>query len=332
MRHISWADVLRDNRIPFIERGANVSRGELNIRCPFCGSADPSYHMGLSLETGFWACWRNSAHRGKSPVRLLVRLLDVSVRVARELAGLGEDWVDPEGFSEAVARFMGRLTFAEDSGPVWPEMPSTMRAIVNRGATRHQYHYLERRGFTEVDALVDAYGLLADCGGPWSYRVVIPYVVERRVAAWTGRAIADAEVRYKDLSVDQSAFPIKHMLYNADALDDQHAHTLVVVEGPIDALKLDFYSRDFGVRAVGLSTNTISEPQADALLDKGGRFRRVLFMMDNATRLSVVDSMRMRAKLALLRNTGTVAVPAGKKDAGDLSPAQVFSFARSLDV
>lgn len=332
MRVINWAEVLRDNRIPFIERGANVSRGELNIRCPFCGSADPSFHMGLSLETGYWACWRNGQHRGKSPVRLLVRLLDVSVRVARELAGLSEDWVDPEGFSEAVAKFMGRIQTRAALDVAWPELPSTMRPIENRGATRNHFQYLERRGFTEIDALVDQYGLLADCGGPWSWRVVIPYIVGGRVSAWTGRAIAAAEIRYKDLAFDQCAYPIKQTLYNGDALDDPRAHTLVVVEGPIDALKLDFYSQDFGVRAVGLSTNTISEGQVDALLDKGLRFRKVLFMMDNATQLSVVDSMRMRSKLDMLRNTGTVAVPAGKKDAGELSPVQVLSFARSLDV
>lgn len=83
---------------------------------------------------------------------------------------------------------------------------------------------------------------------------------------------------------------------------------------------------------MGLSTNTISDSQVDALLHKGGHFRRVLFMMDNATQLGVVDSMRMRGKLAALGNTGITPVPFGKKDAGELSPAQALSFARSLDV
>lgn len=332
MRVINWAEVLRDNRIPFIERGANVSRGELNIRCPFCGSADPSFHMGLSLESGFWACWRNGEHRGKSPVRLLVKLLGVGVNAARKLAGLGEDWVDPEGFSEAVARFMGRMSAVPVQEVLWPEVPRSMRPIEDRGATRHHFEYLHRRGFTEIPDLVRIYGLMADVGGDWAGRVVIPYLVGGRVSAWTGRAITDASIRYKDLILERCAAPIKQTVYNGDALDDPVAHTVVVVEGPVDALKLDFYARDAGVRAVGLSTNTISDSQVDALLHKGGHFRRVLFMMDNATQLGVVDSMRMRGKLAALGNTGITPVPFGKKDAGELSPAQALSFARSLDV
>jgi hypothetical protein len=68
MRPLDWRQLLTDNRVPFIERGPNVKRGEINIRCPFCGSADPSYHMGLNLDSGWWSCWRNKdQHSGKSP-------------------------------------------------------------------------------------------------------------------------------------------------------------------------------------------------------------------------------------------------------------------------
>ena len=41
-RIFNWRELLDEQRIAYIERGANVKRGEVNIRCPFCGAADPS--------------------------------------------------------------------------------------------------------------------------------------------------------------------------------------------------------------------------------------------------------------------------------------------------
>jgi hypothetical protein len=101
------------------------------------------------------------------------------------------------------------------------------------------------------------------------------------------------------------------------------------VEGPFDALKLDFYGRSHGLRAVALSTNSVSEQQANLLAAADDQFARKLVMMDNASSMGIADSMRLRQELAFLTNVKITKVPYGKKDAGDLTPSEVETW--SLD-
>jgi hypothetical protein len=152
MRPFDWQTFLREHRIAFITQGANVKRGELNIKCPFCGSADPSQHMGLNLDTGWYSCWRNRAqHSGKSPVRLIMALLRVPYHRARELAGLGEAYVDPEGFDALAARLLRSEGMTGRPAEVRRRklfMDESFEPIRNHGRTRKAYEYLrDERGF-----------------------------------------------------------------------------------------------------------------------------------------------------------------------------------------
>lgn len=349
MRPLDWAAVLREHRVPFVEAGPNVKRGELGIQCPFCGSADPSHHMGLNLETGWWSCWRNRAqHSGKSPVRLLMKLLRVPYQRAREIAGLGDDYVDPEGFDALAARLMGRAGYEEarpgqtEKGRRFLDMPDSFRRISEKSAItgRHWEYLFYERGFNgasglgeDVDVLCRQYGLMA--GGPcgdqdFSSRIVIPYYQDRELVTWTGRAITASKYRYLDLSVGESLLPPKETLYNHDAIY-RGGKVLVLVEGPFDALKLDFYGKPWGVRAVALSTNSITDAQAFLLQAAESHFPQgVLVMLDNASTLGVIDSMRMRQELSFIRNLAIVPVPFGAKDAGELKPKQIIDWAESL--
>lgn len=326
---IEWRSLLSQRGVEFVERGANVSRGELNVRCPFCGSADPSFHLGINQESGWWSCWRNSGHRGKSPVRLLVALLHISVREARDLAGLDEDYVDPDGFSDRVARFMGRVAPAERREAL--TFPPNFRAFEARRAfcSRH-LEYLRGRGFEEPLKLALDYDMRVDVTGPWRDRVVLPYYeAPGELIAWTGRAIGSAEIRYKDLSPDESVVSIKESLYNRDkAL--QGGNTLAVVEGPVDALKLDWYGRDHGLRAVALSTNSLRESQIYLIAELAQRYKQVVVMMDMASKLGIVDSMKIRGKLSVVPNARIVEVPFGCKDAGELRSDDVWFFASGV--
>lgn len=174
MRVFDWRPFLEEHAIPYITRGPNVSRGETNIRCPFCGSADPSFHMGLNPETGWWSCWRNrTAHSGKSPVRLIMKLLSVSFHQAREIAGLGDDYVDPEGFDAMAARILNRLGNNGQKAPVaerrFLELDPGFLTIKDSGRTRLHWNYLynergfntTRRGIDDVDLLARTYNLRA---------------------------------------------------------------------------------------------------------------------------------------------------------------------------
>lgn len=344
MRAIEWRRILTEQRIPFIESGPNVKRGELAIQCPFCGSADPSKHMGLNLETGWWSCWRNrSQHSGKSPLRLLMRLLEIPYGKARELAGLGDDYVDPEGFDAVAARLMGRN---KDIRPEQMErrflrLEDGFMPITGKMRTRRYWNYLfaeepDGRGFNgasalgeDVDVLCDQYGLMAGCQGIWTDRVILPYFLDGKLVTWTGRAIGKATIRYRDLKLDDSLLAPKETLYNHDCIL-HGGRVLVVQEGPFDALKIDFYGQAYGVRSVALSTNSISDAQAFLLQGAVDSFSRVVVMLDNASVLGLGDSMRMKQALSFLPNISIMPVPFGAKDGGMLTPKQVIQWARAL--
>lgn len=332
MRALDWRRVLTDEHVPFIERGANVKRGEINIRCPFCGSADPSYHMGLNLDTGWWSCWRHrKAHSGKSPIRLLMRLLGVPYWKAREIAGLNPDFVDPEGFTAVAARLLGRAERAQEAPEGvdrYLDYPKEFAPLLGVSARRHR-DYLLARGFEFVEDFADLYDLQHAKHGDWRDRVIIPYRIDGELVTWTGRAIAQATIRYRDLSVDESLVPPKETLFNYDCIA-RGGRALVIVEGPVDALKIDYYGREVKVRAVGLSTNSISDEQAYMLEEARGQFDRLYVMADQGTALGFVDSMRLRQELAFLGNIKPLKVPFGLKDAGAMSADQAISWTNDL--
>lgn len=343
MRVLDWLRVFAEHRVPYIDRGANVKRGEINIRCPFCGSADPSYHMGISLETGWYSCWRNrSQHSGKSPLRLLMRLLKIPYGVARQIAGLGDDYVDPEGFDAMAAAMMGREGFAGAQQQLKRrhlDLDPDFVPIAQRGSTRRHFDYMVMsRGFRETDMgfIGRRYGVCAGARGRWADRVILPYYQDGVLVTWTGRALGRSTMRYRDLDRsepegggDWSVLPPKETLYNHDCIADG-GRVLLVVEGPMDALKLDVYGRRNGVRAVGLSTNSATDEQAFLLQAAGSAFDRVLTMMDNGDPLDIVDSMRMSQTLGFLPNVGSVAVPFGAKDGADLTPHQIETWTKDL--
>lgn len=333
MALVNWRSLLQEHGVAHIERGANVKRGELNIRCPFCGSADPSYHMGLNLETGYWACWRNRDHRGKSPVRLLVKLLGIPYWQARRIAGLTEDsYVDPDGFSAVVARWMqrGKLDAPEQVRRTFLQLPREFEPLEDGAHARfYDYMAINRDFGPATSILFEEYGIMYALRGDYKSRIVIPYFVDGDLVAWTARAIGPSSIRYRDLERDQCLIPIKEVLYNYDC-HRTGGKALVLQEGPVDALKVDIFGKAYGVRSVALSTNSISDEQIYMLEEIAPQFDRVLVMMDMATELGQVDSMRMKQDLRSIPNVAIIAVPYGAKDGAALSPRQVTEWARAL--
>lgn len=331
---INWQRIFDSNGIEYVDRGKNVKRGEISIQCPFCGSADPSHHMGVNLINGWWSCWRNESHRGKSPIRLLIRLLGISFQKAKELAGYDDDYVDPEGLTEAIRRLKdsGTLNNEEvsDNTSLSIEM---FKKIDLYGSTARFYHYLLDRKFEPEDVrlLNNEYLLSAATSGSYKDRIIIPYILEGNIVSWTARAIADATIRYKDLPLSDSVLPPKHVLYNIDYAF-QKGNYLVLVEGAFDALKIDVTGRNYGVRAVAISTKTITEQQIFLLEEVSFNFKKVIVMLDaDKSTIGIIQSMKMKERLSQIRNIGFCQVPFGLKDAGEMNKKQAKEFCRSLN-
>lgn len=332
MQTIDWPRVLSARGVEYVERGPNVKRGHINVKCPFCGQADPSHHLGINLENGYWGCWRNSEHRGKSPVRLLVALLRLPVYEVRALLGYSSG-PDLSAFASVRERLMKGGAQHDDTStrPDRIELPVHARII-----TRHLmqcapfYDYLQHeRSFGDSTGhIVLRYSLHACWRGTFKQRVLFPYMYRSRLVTWTGRAITDATLRYRDLEQSESVLHKDEVLFNYDHAA-QGGRILIVVEGPMDTVKLDYGGRWSQAHAVGLSTNNMTIAQMDLLAELASAYDKVYIGLDQPTEFARLDSVRMVSQLsAVVKAEPLPYFP--YKDFGEAPMPVIEEFVRSL--
>jgi hypothetical protein len=333
MASFDWLAFLRTYRIEYVDRGPNVARGNVNIQCPFCGSADTSHHMGISTRGAGWGCWRSKSHRGRAPHRLIKALLRCSDAEAARIAG--EDApIDLEDDARMLDYVRSMVEPAAFSGvePI-PDWPREFKPLTDRGLGRLFFSYMMSRGYStdEVDEISTIYDLRYCTQGPFAYRIVIPVYMERGLVNWTGRAIADnATIRYRTLSADPerarehqlpcAPLSIEKTLWNYQALCGVYGEALAIVEGPMDALRIDYYGNEMGIWSTCIfGTGNLSPDQIFLLSNIRNRFKHVYLTLDNDAQLVQIQ---MSEELAGLDITPR-AVPPGIKDPAMLSPRDI---------
>lgn len=329
-----WKQFFFENSIPYAERGKNIGQGHIGIRCPMCGLADPSQHMSINLENGYWHCWRDDAHSGKRPHRLIMSLIGCSYRVASEIVGdgTGARTTSLDPLIASMKKFGNSTEVRLRS----LEMPGNFVPIKDVGNGRMYFNYLASRGFKldDVADLVEDFDLRRTTSGSFRYRVILPLILRGQLVSWTGRLISGPEhdgPRYKTLtsSLDRArkrgepvAILTTHqILFNFDRLKEEGGDVLVVVEGPFDALKLDYYGRSRGIRATCLFTTSMSREQRWLLDNLASRFRRIYIMLDRGQEFKAI---RIAASLAHI-GAKSMRLPEGVEDPGDLSRQQILS-------
>lgn len=313
--------------IPFAESGKNVAAGHLAVRCPYCGTADPSMHMGLELKTGYWGCLRNKQHRGKNPARLVVALINCSWQDAFEIVG-------DRLLTESVS--WGELSKrAEHLGDAQKKVaklfavrrPAEFKKLRPDGMRGRFWDYLvKKRGFRADDIveLCDRYQLRCCLSGEWRNRLILPFLSGGDWLGWQGRAIYKAELRY--ISYPDSA-AVKNLLFNADAAK-RGGRALAVVEGPIDCIKTDFYGHKHGLTTVALLGTSYVRQQIALLLRYGSRFDSVYILTDPA---ALATAMALQADLSQI-NPKIVTNPPDAEDPGAYARRQVIELAKRLAV
>jgi len=309
---MDWPDLLDRARIPFVTAGANVSRGYIAVACPFCGPADPSQHMALRLGTRFWRCWRNPAHKGGDPVKLLAALLRCSYATAAEL--VGEDAPPPDdllGTVTALLRPPERERVAALAPPQW-------RPLDDQPSARWFVAYLQRRGFSPVIiwSLTARYGLRYCTAGQFAGRLIFPVEEDGQLRGWTGRSIyARERVRYL------SHGPLHRYLLWQDQLGASEADTLVLCEGPFDALKIAVLGQG-RIAATCCFTAAPSAGQISRLASLAGRFRHRVLLLDRDAAPAILRSLQQLDLLGFR----AAWLPHNIKDPGELnSPAQLVA-------
>jgi hypothetical protein len=311
-------------KISYITHGVNVKRNEINLNCPFCAKTnnpDPSFHLGVDVERSWFSCWRNRKfHRGRTLHRLIMALAACSYNQACEILGQSPIWVNGEQFET--------LSFDEPTTAPPPqlEFPVEFRAIDHSpGSARFVSYLMESRGFQpeNIPRVVSRYKLQCALRGPYKDRVIIPNYIDQKLVNWTARSIyPQAAVRYLSLSDFQGAMTsIKRCVYNSDALL-KGGSILLVVEGPFDAIKVDFYGSRFGVRATCLFNKKATMTQLGYLGELSNLFTKIVPLFDRG---ELLDQRDLLDQLSWLPSESLAewSCPEHVKDPGDLTPDDV---------
>ncbi len=280
------------------DRGKNTSRNNITINCPFCGSSDYSGHLKVSEEKEAYYCLRDDRHAGTSIIRLLTEMgisrdHAIVLRNSCVLAGSRRTASSTQAEKQRV------LITAE-----WNKFSA---ASDNSRMVDYLKH---RRGFDNAYDTIRRYDLRYALRGEWAWRLLFPLPEQHAVEAWTGRDISDTlEPKYR-MSKESG----DGMIY----LPRGPRSTMVIVEGPMDALKIVDATEHDDVSAIALLGKAINDPKRQRIMDLCNEVSRVIVALDNDASLNsnrrVVTLLR-----SLLRDREIIKrrLPKGYKDAGE---------------
>lgn len=317
-----WQRFLDQHRVEHQTSGPNVSRGNVTVHCPFCGADDPGHHMSVNLEGKGWRCWRNPAHRGRKPARLVAGLLGISLERARDM--VGETPFVPDDFIDRVRGLSASKQAQGDQRSI--KLPKEFRPFgLGKPSERPYRNYLRERGVgdADIDMLTKRYAMFYCTEGPYAKRIIFTVKFEGRLVNWTGRHLSpNVTLRYKTLSIDPETArdegtpvavgAISHYLLWYDRLLKSDCDTLVLCEGPFDALKVDLLGWDYGICSTCFFTAAPTREQIELLHTAYPQFKRRILLLDKNT---LALGARIVADLSALDvRLGTL--PKGLKDPG----------------
>jgi hypothetical protein len=206
--------------------------------------------------------------------------------------------------------------------------PSEFKRIGFRQSLALATKYLQKRGFSNyaIECLTDYYDVYFCRTGAYNNRIIFPVNFERKLVTWIGRTISENQsLRYRTLSTDPERAAkegykpaigkITDYLLWYDELMRGPVDTLIITEGPFDALKISTLGRNSGVVATCLFTNRASKAQVDLLYQLLPRFRNRFLMLDQGT-LDAMLRMSRDLKTLGLRH---LVLPPHIKDPGELT-------------
>lgn len=331
-----WPRWLEQNRIEVKTSGANVSRDNIAIHCPFCGGADQGAHMSVNLAGKGFRCWKHPQHRGKNPARLVQALIGCTWERAQQI--VGNTVHVPSDF---LAKVQGQ--FAAPKAMALPPItiPQEFKAFGKGKPSEKPFrNYLRDRDFDDhdIDNLTRYWGVYYATNGPYRGRIIFTIRHAGAIVAWTGRTIhAREELRYKALSTDperaeREGSPvahgaISHYLLWYDKLLSAGGETIVIVEGPFDALKINVLGWRDGICATCFFTAAPTDMQIDLLHSVCPQFERRVLLLDAGT---LATGIRVTTNLSGLGVvTGTL--PKGLKDPGEFTRTTFSNFLLAVD-
>lgn len=243
-----WRGLLTELGVDWIDRGPNVGRGHINIQCPNC--SDPSKHLGISESgEGFHCFICKYGGRARGYGWLLKKLA-------------------PDRSHEQLEWLLNsyEIRYTQITAPPMP--PAVNRHLLEQWVQFCQADhsntccdYLYRRGFADPKYICRQYNLRFAPTGYWSGRLLFPITdLDSKTVAWTGRALLRRlGERYK---MPPACPP--GLIYHPTTT----RAVAIIVEGPIDALKIAVACADWPVMPIallGLKVHDVVRRLADAV-------------------------------------------------------------------
>lgn len=310
-----WEQFLARYGVDFVTgpRG-HVRRDHVGINCPACGD-DSNYHYSIRVtDSNVRGCWRDSSH-WMSAVQLISLLSGKSNKEAYDLLHGAASITTSVSFSEVASRLrgLGSSSADENQTVIFPkEFVSFGRDISRRDRF---LDYLRRvRGIQTPIKFAKQFDLHFCTSGRWRDRIIIPLPDEDRSVyrGWIGRSI------HKDAKSKYMAEPSGEALGNYVFLPSLKAKGVVlfVVEGPFDAMVLDWVACRAGIeaRAVAVLTNRLSSDRLAALAALCSQADGVVIMLDRGETSNALAISRELATLSPL----VFDLPNNVKDPGEL--------------
>ena len=236
---------LSAKQIQYWEKGKNVTRGWINISCPFCN--DHSNHCGIS-NSGFFSCWLCGE---KGSVVKLVKTLEKS--------GWGNAWEQVEKYSTGDFKQQEKENFNNEV--ILPD-------AANNNLLRFQKVYLNYRRF-DYNEILKKYKVLGNGPGKvFPLRIIVPFFRDEELLTYVGMAATEGtKIKYKEAPAEKSILKPKSCLYNIDTVSD----TAIIVEGITDVWRI-------GNGAVSIGGKNMTLEQIMILVEK--KIKKVFVMLD----------------------------------------------------
>lgn len=307
---IRWRSLFDAIGVRWIDRGHNTSRGHINIQCPWCGTADPSYHLGIEEASGAYYCLRSQPpHAGRSVPFLLMKLGVPPYQIDALLGEFSDDRPPPRTPHHRETTSWERFTSAADH-------PAALT-------------YLKSRGLDPPAVIARRYDMrFITTGGVNAWRILLPLHLHFEIVGWTGRAIGKQTPRYWTNDPSDGA-----ALY-IPAYPTKDTTTIIVVEGPFDAVAIaDAYHPNYPVTAIAVTGLNLNPLRRQHLADVIGLARepRVLITLDNDQERNIRENFyNLLAHGTGIPHPESFPLPAGAKDAGEMSRGQIRTWLNKL--
>ncbi len=295
---------LINKHIEFRKEGKNVSRGEINICCIFCG--EDRYHLGINEEKDIFACWKCSAKGNIA--RLISKLLGISYLEAKEIINPQSD------LRKALEDRKNKLAIIEKP-----------KEIKEFHLPEHSYPFITNKSNIWQESalrfLKDKYNLNWDhikeaklqyCTyGKYKNSIIIPIYYNNQLVNFIGR-IWDkgSKKRYLNCPNEESLYNTKTLLYNYDSIK-KGSNRLLIVEGAFDAMKAGLD------RSIALFGTEITQEQKNLII--GLNIKELIILLDNDPHLTTTSKKAkdLANYFSPFAKTRVVNLPYGK-DPGDM--------------